>query len=267
MTLDSLGIAHSPTIRNLKQYLVQEAKAKRGLDIDIKDISGMTAKQIPQQANYCDCGLFLLGYTAKFLRDPGTLVHKILQRDIKEEDWVDLNPTDMRNVLRNILIKLNGEQESLRRNALREQAIRGGKFHEVKMKTKASQSLTGEVTKGSQPSAGEVGRDVEALKGPTGEVGRDVEAVKGPPTGEVGKDVEVVEGPPMEHVGKDDEVVEGPPTGVGKDVEVAEGPPTNALLEADGTGDISIPRTAHVGDTCKDDGEIEKGGKQQSPML
>ena len=120
ITLDSLGFGHPPTVRNLKLYLQEEGKVKRGLDIDIGNISGMTAtaKQIPRQDNYCDCGLFLLGYMEKFMRNPRDLATRLLTRQIDaDSDWPEMNPQAMRVALRELLLKLAQEQEQAKREA------------------------------------------------------------------------------------------------------------------------------------------------------
>lgn len=90
----------------------------------------MTAKQIPEQDNFCDCGLFLLGYMEKFLQNPRELVNNILQRNLDvEKDWPDMRPTKMRNNIRDILIKMGEEQEQARKLAHKEEAKRRGKYH------------------------------------------------------------------------------------------------------------------------------------------
>ncbi|KAK8136320.1 hypothetical protein PG984_004260 [Apiospora sp. TS-2023a] len=73
ITLDSLGSGHSPACRNLKEYLVKELKDKKGAEMPDPGSLTMTAKGIPIQSNYCDCGVYLLGYVVEFLRDPDSL--------------------------------------------------------------------------------------------------------------------------------------------------------------------------------------------------
>lgn len=109
ITLDSFGMSHSHPIRNLKDYLKQEAMDKKHMEIG--DAPGMNAKGIPQQNNGCDCGLFLIGYMQKFLQDPKAFVTKILQRTFDEKvDWPELNPYQMRNEMRYILQSLAAKQ-------------------------------------------------------------------------------------------------------------------------------------------------------------
>lgn len=131
ITLDSLGQPHSSTSRNLKDYLVEEGRAKRQLEIDDRDISGMTAKGIPLQDNFCDCGVYLLGYMEKFLQNPRLIANKLLQKELDEdEDWPEMRPSKMRNAIRELLIKLGAEQEAARMAAKKDAAKRRSRCHD-----------------------------------------------------------------------------------------------------------------------------------------
>ncbi|CAL3970080.1 unnamed protein product [Diplocarpon coronariae] len=121
ITLDSLGITHSPTCTNLKKYLMQETMAKKGFEIDDPGSLGFTAKCIPQQDNHCDCGLFLLIYIEQFLKRPDEFVRNILQRDpVRNHASIDIGLTEnwsewpraskMRDDIRDLLFKLHREQ-------------------------------------------------------------------------------------------------------------------------------------------------------------
>jgi Ulp1 family protease len=44
IVFDSLGLKHVPTFKTLREYLVDEAKSKRGMDLAKEDISGLHAK-------------------------------------------------------------------------------------------------------------------------------------------------------------------------------------------------------------------------------
>lgn len=108
LTFDSFGTAHAQTVKVLKQYLREEASDKRGqMEFDEKELQGVTAKQIPQQDNFCDCGLFLLGYMEKFFDDPRDFINKIMRRqwDV-QKDWPNLGPSIMRTKLRSLLLEL-----------------------------------------------------------------------------------------------------------------------------------------------------------------
>ena len=112
ITFDSLGMPRSSTIKVLKDYLREEAKAKRGgMEFDAGQIKGITARQIPQQENGSDCGLFLLGYVAKFLEaNPREFIAKIIRREYDEtRDWPNLRPSTLRNNIRDQILELHGD--------------------------------------------------------------------------------------------------------------------------------------------------------------
>ncbi|WAO93911.1 ULP-PROTEASE domain-containing protein [Fusarium falciforme] len=106
ITLDSLGSAHSPTCKCLRDYLVEEAKHKKGVEITTPP-GGMTARNIPEQDNYCDCGVFVLGYMEHFLQDPDEAVRKLLQKE--QTNW-NIRPSQIRKKVRNLLFTLQQEQ-------------------------------------------------------------------------------------------------------------------------------------------------------------
>ncbi|KAE8355756.1 hypothetical protein BDV28DRAFT_24081 [Aspergillus coremiiformis] len=114
ITFDSLDLARSPTISNLRDYLYEEAKSKRGIKIDIPLIKGMRARAIPLQRNFSDCGLYLLAYVEKFVQDPDLFVKKLLRREMKtEDDWPPLKSGLLRRRLRDFLDNLYDEQAQL----------------------------------------------------------------------------------------------------------------------------------------------------------
>ncbi|OAF54704.2 hypothetical protein VC83_08944 [Pseudogymnoascus destructans] len=112
ITLDSFGVSHSPTCSNLRDFLIAEAKEKLGVEITLAQPSiGMTAKNIPQQDNFCDCGLFLLGYVEGFLDHPDETIHSIMQgRTDMASSFPKMNAPDMRNAMRQLIFKLRSEQ-------------------------------------------------------------------------------------------------------------------------------------------------------------
>ena len=114
ITFDSLDLARSPTISTLREYLCREAQSKKGIEIDIKNIKGMRARQIPLQKNFSDCGLYLLAYLEKFVQDPDLFIKKLLQKEMKvERDWPPLKSGLLRRRLRDFLDLLYDEQELL----------------------------------------------------------------------------------------------------------------------------------------------------------
>ncbi|KAK5683139.1 hypothetical protein LTS10_004670 [Elasticomyces elasticus] len=116
ITLDSFGIAHTLETKFLKQYIMAEADEKRSMAVEYDTLQGVNAKGIPKQANFCDCGVYLLGYVEAFSRDPRGFVEKVLSREMEEEsDFASFNPSAKRADIRNDLFKLNEEQEAQRR--------------------------------------------------------------------------------------------------------------------------------------------------------
>ncbi len=112
--LDSLGETHTRTVKHLKDYVLQEGKAKRNIDAVIE--KSISPKEIPLQNNFCDCGLFLLGYLEKFFANPRNFVTKILNREMNVKiDWLDLDPKNMRSYIRDLLFELAKEQRAERR--------------------------------------------------------------------------------------------------------------------------------------------------------
>ncbi|KAK2807149.1 hypothetical protein FQN51_004763 [Onygenales sp. PD_10] len=118
ITFDSLGLPRPPTVRILRQYLEEEAKSKRAFTLDPRKLMGMTAKQIPQQPNFSDCGLYLLAYLEKFVRDPDLFINKVLQKEMNGGDWPKMESRVLRRRLRTFLHKLHDEEERAKENNL-----------------------------------------------------------------------------------------------------------------------------------------------------
>ena len=116
VTFDSLAVAHAPTIRTLKDYLKAEAHSKRSMAFDDSQLKGMTAVGIPKQDNYCDCGPYLLGYMDKFLEDPKDFMKKTMRKQLDpEKDWPQLDPSNLRSSIRDLIISLHNQQENERK--------------------------------------------------------------------------------------------------------------------------------------------------------
>lgn len=112
ITLDSLGTPRSATSSILKQYVAAEAKNKKGLDIEPSELRGMTAKKIPTQSNFSDCGLYLCMYLEQFVANPDTFVYNILQREENTHQWPEtIRGHDLRERLRDLLLELHRRQE------------------------------------------------------------------------------------------------------------------------------------------------------------
>ncbi|KAL8711449.1 MAG: hypothetical protein Q9220_004107 [cf. Caloplaca sp. 1 TL-2023] len=108
LTFDSFGTPHPQTIKVLKQYLREEANDKRAQkEFSEKELQGVTAKQIPQQDNFCDCGLYLLGYMEKFFDNPREFIDKVMRKQWDlVKDWAKLEPSSMRTKIRELLLEL-----------------------------------------------------------------------------------------------------------------------------------------------------------------
>lgn len=106
VTLDSLGSARSPVVGVLKTYLREEANNKKGKVIPeaFNKRQGMSAKGIPTQTNFSDCGIYLIYYLAKFLENPNEFMAKLLAKDFHDEDWCDSkDPSSMREGFREVI--------------------------------------------------------------------------------------------------------------------------------------------------------------------
>ncbi|KAL7913846.1 hypothetical protein GGI35DRAFT_227909 [Trichoderma velutinum] len=127
ITLDSLGGPHAPTCKALKEYLIEEAKTKKGIDLTTVP-TGMTARGIPEQNNFCDCGVFILGYMQEFLANPDEAARKLL---MKEELGWSIRPSELRNRIRGLLFDLQGEQQEHHKQLEKEKRLRRAKKKSV----------------------------------------------------------------------------------------------------------------------------------------
>jgi hypothetical protein len=109
VTLDSLDNAHSPVCSNLRDFLFEEAKSKFGLEIAFPARVGMTAKNIPHQHNFSDCGLFLLHYIVKFLSSPDEFMQHIGTGE-RDTSWPAFNASEMRVGIRDLIFQLQQDQ-------------------------------------------------------------------------------------------------------------------------------------------------------------
>ncbi|KAK0758455.1 hypothetical protein N5P37_008853 [Trichoderma harzianum] len=123
ITLDSLGGPHAPTCKALREYLIEEAKTKKGIELTTVP-AGMTARGIPEQNNFCDCGVFILGYMQEFLANPDEAARKLL---MKEELGWNIRPSEMRNRIRGLLFDLQGEQQEHHKQLEKEKRLRRAK--------------------------------------------------------------------------------------------------------------------------------------------
>lgn len=113
VTLDSLGSARSPVVGVLKAYLREEAKSKKNKVIPESFYlrQGMSAKGIPYQTNFIDCGIYVVYYLAKFFENPAQFMSKLLTKAFETEDWRDsTDPSSMRIGFREVILAKYIEQ-------------------------------------------------------------------------------------------------------------------------------------------------------------
>ena len=115
ITLDSFGTSHTAEVRYMKDYLKAEAEAKRGIEVDIGQLQGANIKDngIPTQSNFCDCGVYLVGYIEQFAKNPREFVTKALGRSLgKHGEFEGFDPSQKRDEIREELLRLQKEQEA-----------------------------------------------------------------------------------------------------------------------------------------------------------
>ena len=145
MTLDSFGQTRGTEIRYLKDYISAEADAKRAMYVETRQIQGLTAKGIPEQSNFSDCGVYLVGYMEQFAKNPRQFINKILNRELdKSNDFADFHPSIKRAEIREKLLELSAEQDA---------AHKAQKKAKVNVAKSGSASKSEKKTKGSDQSA------------------------------------------------------------------------------------------------------------------
>lgn len=142
ITLDSLGSPHAPTIKALKEYLIEEAKAKKGITLETIP-TGMTARGVPEQNNFCDCGVFVLGYMEEFLINPDEAARKLF---LKEELGWNIRPSGLRNQMRELLFNLQAEQQKRHLQQREEKKL-------LKAKRKATTESSSQISSPPKPVA------------------------------------------------------------------------------------------------------------------
>lgn len=113
ITLDSLDTGgRSSTASMLKDYIIEEGRQKRSLEVDKLDIKGMTAKGIPHQGNFYDCGLYVCLYLERFMSNPYKFVEAVLTRENSALPWPRrLSSSTMRQRFYEFLQELYRAQE------------------------------------------------------------------------------------------------------------------------------------------------------------
>jgi sentrin-specific protease 7 len=112
--LDSLEGNHAKAVRVLKDYILEEGRAKRGIEATIEQKTFyVKSNHIPMQENFSDCGVFLLGYAEKFFANPREFSNRLLSREMDTEtDWPNMNASEMRHDMRKILQDLAEKQKA-----------------------------------------------------------------------------------------------------------------------------------------------------------
>ncbi|PQE24189.1 Ulp1 protease family protein [Rutstroemia sp. NJR-2017a BVV2] len=141
ITFDSLGMAHSATCRNLRDYIVREINTRTGVSVTPPKSLGMTAKNIATQNNYCDCGVFLLGYMEEFFARPDAFIEDIMQSKYDNEAY-NTNPSKLRAKIRDIVFDL---QEEVRK------AEEARKSKQAKIKAKKEPTKDKTIIESSNP--------------------------------------------------------------------------------------------------------------------
>ncbi|KAA8915294.1 hypothetical protein TRICI_002651 [Trichomonascus ciferrii] len=108
--LDSLrGAGTSTSVRALKDFFVAEAWDKKRIKLSRDVFRGMNPV-VPQQPNFCDCGIYVLHYVERFLKNPEKFAHNMMNKSPESkktlsELWKENDLQKKRDVLRNTLLQ------------------------------------------------------------------------------------------------------------------------------------------------------------------
>jgi hypothetical protein len=111
ISLDSFGLPRSSELKPIKQYIVEEAREKRQIDVSIDELHGVNAKGIPQQDNFYDCGVYLIAYMREFAKDPDRFVKRVLGREIDNSDFQEFDTSVMRKDIREKLLEYGNVED------------------------------------------------------------------------------------------------------------------------------------------------------------
>lgn len=125
ITLDSFGGAHRDVVRDLKEYIRHEAVDKLNTQPASASLPGsLTAKNIPLQSNFSDCGLYLIAYVEHFLKDPEGFVTRVVEKKMnREEHWADFDAATLRDRFRDIVVGEGKRQNGFILTAAEEAAV------------------------------------------------------------------------------------------------------------------------------------------------
>lgn len=86
------------------------------MSIDRGEIKGLVAKGIPEQTNFSDCGVYLVGYVTEMLKNPAEFARKAISRQLdKDNDFADFDPAAKRAEIREQLLELEKKQSEERK--------------------------------------------------------------------------------------------------------------------------------------------------------
>lgn len=111
--LDSLKLPHNKTVRKLKMFLELEALLRFPEKVfNMKKLEHFHVP-VPSQNNLSDCGVFLLNYVEKFLKNP-SLVFSQLVYDKVGENWFESNQIkEKRKEIKRLMLELSGTNAKL----------------------------------------------------------------------------------------------------------------------------------------------------------
>lgn len=118
--LDSMpsSTKHLATVMALKDFLIAEGNAKRGMAITRDSLQGMhVTRGIPTQDNFSDCGLFVGRYVRGLLKDPEDFISKLFSGELDKIEWGSWDTTQVRATIRDQLQALAAEQSNKRKDA------------------------------------------------------------------------------------------------------------------------------------------------------
>ncbi|KAF3927222.1 hypothetical protein ABW20_dc0105970 [Dactylellina cionopaga] len=114
--LDSMNGPHMNTLKGVKSYLKSECSAKKGIELDLEDIAGLSPRKIPGQDNFSDCGIFMLHYIEKWLENPSPIKDALYERDFGSEEaarrlWKISEVLDKRDRMWRLYVRMKEEHE------------------------------------------------------------------------------------------------------------------------------------------------------------
>lgn len=116
--LDSLKTtSHTKAISNLRNYILSEAKDKLGLDVR-RDLIERRLAVVPQQTNFCDCGIYMIHSVNQLLNRPHELVKLMATGRTSrpgpslDEVWHTFRLPGCRSKYRQVLISLRDREKA-----------------------------------------------------------------------------------------------------------------------------------------------------------